>query len=483
MRTTLRTLATVLFTAALAAAVGAGGAVPAAGSDELGDPLPDVREGRVQVGLRLVTDGVTAPLAGITAPGLPGEMFVVDQVGSLWSIDTGAGGHVEPVEVLNVAALLAGPVDPKDERGFLGAAFSPHSPTLYTYTSERLTTQPGPVHYSTIPAVNPCDRRLQAVADHRSVIRAWDVVVAPGGTTTVEDAATSEVLLTIDQPQSNHNAGDLHFGPLDGMLYISVGDGGGADDQDCQENFDGLPMIGHGPTGNGQDATTPLGDILRIDVSDPTVEPYGIPAGNLADSMSGAAPEIYAMGFRNPFRFSFDTPTAGVQELWTGDVGQNDVEEVDVVRAGGNYGWRVREGAFAFDPSEFDLKGSRSDAFVTRRASGPPFEDPVAQYDHDDGTAVIGGYVYRGSAIPALRGVYVFGDTSRRLNNGHGRLFATPADGRAPTGNEVVELRDGPLDFQLIGFGQDTDHELYALVFGFDGEAGETGAVLRLTRR
>lgn len=267
------------------------------------------------------------------------------------------------------------------------------------------------------------------------------------------------------------------------MLCISVGDGGGADDQDCQENFDGLPMIGHGPNGNGQDATNPLGDILRVDVGDPDVVPYGIPAGNLADSVAGAAPEIFAMGFRNPFRFSFDTPTAGVQELWAGDVGQNDVEEVDVVQAGANYGWRVREGGFTFDPSDFDLKGSRSDAFVTGRASGPPFEDPVAQYDHDDGTAVIGGYVYRGSAIPALEGVYVFGDTSRRLNNGHGRLFATPADGRARTGNEVVELRDGPLDVQLIGFGQDTDNELYALVFGFDGAAGETGAVLRLTQR
>ena len=159
------------------------------------------------------------------------------------------------------------------------------------------------------------------------------------------------------------------------------------------------------------------------------------------------------------------------------------MEEVDVVRAGGNYGWRVREGTFAFNPGGFDLKGSRSDAFVTRRAQGPPFVDPVAQYDHDDGTAVIGGYVYRGASMPALRGTYVFGDTSRRLNNGHGRLFATAADGRAPRGNKVVELRDGPLDVQLIGFGQDARDELYALVFGFDGPKGETGAVLRLRQK
>ena len=183
MRNNRRTLPAVLLVGVVTSAV-ALSAPATAGSDELGDPLPDVPTGRVQVALDLVTDGVTAPLAGVTAPGLADEMFVVDQVGTLWSLDVGAGGRVDPTPVLDVSSLLVGPLDPTDERGFLGAAFSPHGSKLYTYTSEATTAGPGPRHYSTIPAVNPCDPKLPAVADHRTVVRAWDVTLAPGGATT-----------------------------------------------------------------------------------------------------------------------------------------------------------------------------------------------------------------------------------------------------------------------------------------------------------
>ena len=294
------------------------------------------------------------------------------------------------------------------------------------------------------------------------------------------------MLFTVDQPQANHNAGDMHFGP-DGMLYIAFGDGGGADDQNCQTNFDGNPMFGHGANGNGQNPTNPLGDLLRIDVNGTNSRngQYGIPANNpfATTRPAGQIPELFAMGLRNPFRFSFDardfTPAnaATPAQAWVGDVGQNDVEEVDVVSSGGNYGWRVREGRFLFDPSGFQLKGDRSDGFVfARTTSNTTFTDPVAQYDHDDGTAIIGGYVYRGTDVPALQGQYVFGDTSRRLNNAHGRLFATSGSKTGP--HRVVELRDGPLDVQLIGFGQDEDRELYAMVF----EPGVSGQILQITR-
>ncbi|MDX6320844.1 MAG: hypothetical protein QOF52_702 [Propionibacteriaceae bacterium] len=471
----------------LAAALMVAGPAAAKGPDKIGDPLPDVPQGPVQVGLESVTRDIIAPLAGITAPGRPTMLYLVDQVGRLKELDLEARRPVATVPtVLDVSQLLVGPVDPKDERGFLGAAFSPDfatskTPHLYTYTSEAF--DPG------IPATFPlppdprgqCD--LKGVQpDHRSVVREWDV--ATTSPLTFEAAAASKVLFTVDQPQANHNAGDMTFGP-DGMLYIAFGDGGGADDQNCQENFDGKPMFGHGPDGNGQNPTNPLGDILRIAPSgnDSANKQYGIPADNpfVHDHPKGELPEIFAMGFRNPFRISFDaadpapTPPA-LPELWVGDVGQNDIEEVDVVHAGGNYGWRVKEGSFVFQPSAFDLKGARSDAFVSRNAPGlKDFVDPVAQYDHDDGTAIIGGYVYRGTESPALAGQYIFGDTSRRLNNAHGRLFATSGTKTGP--HKVVELRKGPLDVQLIGFGQDASRELYALVF----EPGATGDVLHIT--
>jgi hypothetical protein len=447
--------------------------------DPIGDPLPDIETGTAQVGLQTVSSDFVAPLAGVTAPGQPDKMYVVDQVGQLKELNvrTTQPGDVLRT-VIDVSSVLAGPLDPKDERGFLGAAFADDG-RLFTYTSEAF--HPATTATFPLPAdpPGPCDL-TGVVPDHRSVVREWEPTsTAP---LTYEPLESSRVLMTVDQPQSNHNAGDMQFGP-DGMLYIAFGDGGGADDQNCQENFDGNPMFGHGAMGNGQNPTNPLGDILRIDVAAGQV-PYGIPADNpfATSRPNGEIPELFAMGFRNPFRFSFDAADyaaadAGApSQAWVADVGQNDIEEVDIVTAGGNYGWRVREGSFLFDPDEFDLKGSRSDAFVfAPTTSGQGFTDPIAQYDHDDGTAVIGGYVYRGASMPALEGQYIFGDTSRRLNNAHGRLFATSGAKTGP--HTIVELTDGPLDLQLLGFGQDHSKELYALVF----EPGATGHVMRIT--
>jgi len=449
--------------------------------------LPDIERGPVQVRLRLVTSDVTAPLAGITAEGRPSMLYLVDQVGQLKELDLRLARPVARLRtVLDLSSLLVGPVDPKDERGFLGAAFSPdfvNDGRLYTYTSEAFSAAvPADFPLPQDPA-GPCNLR-GVFPDHRSVIREWQRV--GDNPLRFESATASRILFTVDQPQTNHNAGDLKFGP-DRMLYIALGDGGGADDQNCQMNFDGNPMFGHGARGNGQDPTNPLGDILRIDPhgNNSANGQYGIPANNpfATNRPDGQLRELFAMGFRNPFRFSFDaadftSANAGTPgRPWVADVGQNDVEEIDVVEAGRNYGWRVKEGTFLFNPDEFDLGGGGSDGFPSRNAPGVGgFADPVAQYDHDDGTAIIGGYVYRGRDIPALAGQYIFGDTSRRLSNAHGRLFATSGAKTGP--HRIVELRDGPLDVQLIGFGQDSRHELYALVY----EPGESGQVLLLSR-
>ena len=478
--------ALVLAVAVAAPAQGDGGS----GRQPVGDPVPaKIEPGPIQVGLTPITTAVIAPLAGVTAPGRPNELFIVDQVGSLLSLNVTAPAPVVPVQVLDVSALLVGPVNSTDERGFLGAAFSPNFAVdglLYTDTSEPL----GPADYRLRPSNDACLVGHPQIPDHLDVIREWHLVTSAAGVLSLDPSGPPQGrrLLASEHPQANHNAGDLHFGP-DGFLYITDGDGGGADDQNCQTNFDGNPMFGHPGGGNGQSLDTPLGKLLRINPRLSVVSgqlsangAYRIPTDN--PFVHGPVPEIYSYGLRNPFRFSFDARTGA---LWLGDVGQNDVEEVNRVTGPGlNFGWRVKEGTFLFDAGGFQLKGARSDGFPfansPRRPAG--LTDPVAQYDHDEGTAIIGGYVYRGSSMPALRGHYVFGDTSRRLNNQHGRLFTFNSDASSPTvaRNVISELRDGPLDFQLIGFGQDSHNELYALVFGFPGPNGPTGAVLKLSQ-
>lgn len=472
-----RTRAAVAGTCAvtLLAALGVSAGPATAGDDDgLGDPLPDVPRAALTVALTTVSDQVFAPVAGITAPGNTQDLFVVDQVGLLHVIDVSdpAAWPVPARTVLDVTDLVVGPSRDGDERGFLGAAFDPTDPSIvYTYTSERVDAP----DFTVPQSVAPC--ALVLPADHQSVIRAWRV--GPDGTVDRSVQGAGRRVLAFEQPQFNHNGGDLDFGP-DGMLYITSGDGGSGDDQDCQIDFDGLPTFGHPGLGNGQNLATPLGKILRIDPGTPSGgRGYTVPADNPFVTTAGALGEIWAYGFRNPFRASFDGA-----ELWTGDVGQNQVEEVDLVVRGGNYGWRLREGGFVFEPAEFDTHGFASDGFVRAGRPGPGLIDPVAHYDHDDGTAVIGGYVYRGQTMPALVGTYVFGDTSRRLNNRHGRIFGTDVSGvdaGALNGPalRIGELRDEPLDGQLIGWGEDAQKELYALVINRDLASGR---VLRLSQ-
>jgi len=237
---------------------------------------------------------------------------------------------------------------------------------------------------------------------------------SPDGGRTL-DVNSEEPLLTLDQPYANHNGGHIAFGP-DGHLYIGFGDGGSAGD----------------PLGNGQDPDTLFGALLRIDAD--AGDPYGTPADNpFADG--GGRAEIYAWGLRNPWRFSFDRQTGG---LWLGDVGQNEWEEVDCIDRGGNYGWNIREGAHCYGAPDCDTAG---------------LTDPVAEYGHDLGCSITGGYVYRGSAIPALRGGYIHGDFCS------GRIWALFDDG---SGEPVVrELLDS--DQRIVAFAQGAGGELYVL--------------------
>jgi glucose/arabinose dehydrogenase len=238
------------------------------------------------------------------------------------------------------------------------------------------------------------------------------------------NGGSEEVILTVLQPETNHNGGDLMFGP-DGFLYAGFGDGGGSGD----------------PLGNGQDDTNLHGSIIRIDVSGDTT--YSIPADNpnatngvCTQGYGGAScPEIFAWGLRNPWRFSFDAETG---TLWAGDVGQGSWEEIDRIESGENYGWNVREGAHCFSPAT---------------GCADTFTDPVTEYDHSVGRSVTGGYVYRGSSISDLIGWYIFGDFIS------GRIFAVGAD--SASGVAPEELLDTSLS--IVSFAEDNNNELYVL--------------------
>jgi len=416
----------------------------------LEDPIPaPVEEGPTTVQLVEILSGITAPVWAINSPNDTTRLFVVDQTGIIYAVDlaTGAATEFADLSARLVELGVAGPGS-FDERGLLGLAFHPDYASnglLYTYTSEPVS---GTADFTTLPAASD--------ANHQSVIAEWEVP-APGDPASVVDPSTRRELLRIDQPQFNHDGGALVFGP-DGMLYLALGDGGGADDEGT----------GHGAEGNGQDPSNPLGAILRIDPdgADSANGRYGIPSDNPFIGMSGFLDEIYAYGFRNPFRVSFDPAT---DDFWAADVGQNDIEEVDIVTAGGNYGWNLKEGSFFF------VGNGDGDGFVVDEDPGVPADliDPVAEYDHDEGIAIVGGFVYRGSRLPDLEGHYIFGD----FGQASGRLF------EFEQGGEILEIplfeRDG-LDANVLGFGRDAEGEVYLLVNTTGTPSGDTGVVYRL---
>jgi glucose/arabinose dehydrogenase len=312
------------------------------------------------------------------------------------------------------------------------------------------------------------------LANHQSLIIEWQVT-NPSNPSSVVNPASARKVLSIDQPQFNHNGGALNFGP-DGMLYIGVGDGGAANDLG----------VGHTTSiGNAQDTTNILGTILRIDPtgSNSANGQYSIPADNPFVGQAGFLDEIWAYGMRNPYRFSFDMETGN---LYLGDVGQSNIEEVDIVMAGTNCGWRYMEGSFFFHMSPTP--------HVTLVDPGVPggLFGPVAEYDHDEGTAVIGGFVYRGSEIPSLRGRYVFGDLAQTSNSDGRVLFLKKKNlepGKTSKISEFKVLDTEELGIWLFGFGQDANGELYLLgnttgvPFPDSNTGAETGVILRIASK
>ena len=366
-------------------------AIPVSASDA----LPRVRTETVFPGISFDR------MVFLTHPGgMPDRLYLVLQPGRIMVFDN-VPDPSSPLTFLDIRGRVS---DRGNEEGLLGLAFDPdYENNGYFY-----------VYYS-------------ASSPRRSVIARYH---APPGADRV-DPSTEKIIMRIGQPYSNHNGGQATFGP-DGYLYVGLGDGGSGGD----------------PRGHGQNLRTLLGTILRIDVSafDETGS-YAVPPDNPFVGVEGARPEIWAYGLRNPWRFSFDRETGA---LWTGDVGQNKLEEIDIIKPGANYGWNIMEGTSCFRNA-----GCDSDEL----------EPPVAEYGRDGGCSVTGGYVYRGSRIPSLVGAYLYGDFCT------GNIWALRHDG-----SQVVEqAMIADTDLQISSFAEGPDGEVYILSF--------TGEIARLALR
>ncbi len=421
-----------------------------------------------RVSVSVVGSGLTAPtdMAATLPP--DGRTFVADQPGSVHVLD--ATG-VRDVPFIDVRDRLVGAPGEPSERGLLGLEFHPEFARnrrffLHYSAPPRAGTPPGYDHTEVIS-------EFRAAAD-----------LSRGR------PATERTLLEIPHPFSNHNAGPMAFGP-DGYLYVPMGDGGGSGDSGHGHARDWYERNGGG---NGQDVDDNLlGSVLRLDVDDArSGTPYAIPEDNPLVGTSGRD-ELYAWGFRNPWRLSFDDRG----RLFVGDVGEASYEEVSVVEKGGNYGWNVREGTHCFDAEDFD---THLDRCPRSTPDGEPLRSPILEYPHEYdgrpvGRAVIGGYFVEPAGG---RGVYVFGDYARDPAEPSGRLFAAvpPAVASPPAGspqrtipNEPIwyakELRVGRrtgdgLGYYLRGIGRGADDELYLLGSRQLGPTGDTGTVLRL---
>jgi hypothetical protein len=316
-----------------------------------------------------------------------GRLFVVEQAGRIRVVRS--GGTLLPLPFLDISGRIVS----GGERGLLGLAFPPgYSGKGYFY-----------VNYT-------------RAADGATVVSRFIVSADPD----LAVAASEEVLLIVAQPFANHNGGQIAFGP-DGLLYVGLGDGGSGGD----------------PQGNGQNPATLLGKLLRLDVES-GVEPYGIPADNPFVTEPAALDEIWALGLRNPWRFSFDRQTG---DLYLADVGQNEWEEINFLAAavsgGANFGWNILEGPECFLPA-------------LNCVSPSAYSAPVAFYDHELGCSVTGGYVYRGPGNPGMQGRYFYGDFCS------GRVW-----GLRRVGSEQVAELITRTDFSISTFGEDEAGRLY----------------------
>jgi glucose/arabinose dehydrogenase len=441
---------------------------------------PPITNGNIAVFLVPIATNLAAPLYGISPPGDTNRLFILDQGGFVRVIQNGV---LLPTPALNITNRVQPPLvasNPNDERGLLGLAFhpgynNPASPgyrTLYTYNSEQTN---GTLVYN-VPA--------GAANNYRNVVNEWKITATNAS---VIDLSSRREIISFGKNAGNHNGGTCTFGP-DGYMYLALGDGGNANDFGTGHIF---------PGGNAQNLSVPYGKMLRFDPLNPSLNPgspdtissngqYRIPLSNPFQG-PGQVPEIYAYGLRNPYRFCFDPVTGNLIEA---DVGQNNIEEINHIVMGGDYGWAIKEGDFLFNMTNGPAGpagtiGTPPGYFSPGAPGGltDPISGPggILEYDHNNGISITGGFVYRGNAIPQLYGKYIFGDlalvaTPVRVN---GRIFW--ADLQAGTMHAFPMEPQFGLDFlpnglTVHGFAQDGNGELYALVT--NTSANGTGGVV-----
>ena len=346
------------------------------------------------------------PVQAVQAPGDDRHLYVLEQAGRVMRLDLTKPDATEAEVWMDIREQVhsAG-----NELGLLSIVFDPKFADTHQFFLYYTANKP-----------------------LRSELTRFDVDPATG----MPVLKSAKVFLEVKQPYSNHNGGTVLFGP-DGMLYLSLGDGGAAND----------------PHGNSQNMSALLGKIIRIDVRrSEGGEPYAIPSDNPFVDNPKAAPEIWATGLRNVWRMSFDRKTG---QLFAGDVGQNAYEEVDLIVKGGNYGWNPREGLHAFD------KGKPGTA-------GAAYLDPIAEYPHDQGVSVTGGFVYRGGKWPSLQGVYLYADYA------FGTIWGLRCNGDRCTPSEVVWQRQGGKSM-WSSFGELNNGEL--VLCAFDGTESGPGSL------
>lgn len=415
----------------------------------------------VNVDLQQIADGFVSPLGVIAPPDNSGRLFVIDQIGKIWIID-GSGTKLT-TPFIDVSSLLAPLNAGYDERGLLGFAFHPQFTSNHKfYIYYQLPPRAGG------PSAGTSWNNLSRISEFQTT----------AGNDNLADMTTERPLLELDDPQSNHNGGTLAFGP-DGYLYIAIGDGGGANDVAPGHVAD---WYATNAGGNGQDIENNLfGNILRIDVN--SGSPYGIPADNPFVNKPGLD-EIWAYGFRNPYRMSFDM--GGDHALYSGDAGQSLFEEINLVTKGGNYGWNVKEGKECFNAAS-DL--STLPNCPTQDNFNNPLIDPVivvnnaANPSGGRSLAIIGGNVYRGTAIPEYQGKYIFGSLAQG-SSPDGEIFISTPAGQTDWGFDTIHPMSFPnnLGHYLKGFGQDNSGEIYLTVSDNIGPSGNTGKVYKLVK-
>ena len=365
--------------------------------------------------MTLRVQAVVVGLEGPTALAFPGKdvVWVLEQKGLIRVIKN---GKLSEAPLLDLRSKMIKVENGYEERGLLGIALHPKfklNRKIYLFYSA--------------PSSNKSDHK-DVVAEYRLSEDLSRV-----------DAGSARIILSQEKPAGNHNGGGLQFGP-DGYLYITFGDGGGQGDK-------------HGEFGNGQKLDTWLGKILRVDVNTNSV--YLIPKDNPFVGKKGISPEIWAYGFRNPYRISFDKATG---QLFAGDVGQDLWEEVDIVTKGGNYGWRLFEGTHPYNPAS----GSATKGITM----------PIAEYSHKEGISVIGGYLYNGQQLPVLKSKYLFADWS-------GPVWYLEKKGAGWQRGKVT-LQNLPPYTKITGFAEDAAGELYITTNSDTGLGQKNGAVYKI---